>query len=108
MGFVCEQVFYALPLQDVGDILHEVWNCMHLTLALVPKDGPLLRMQGAPPIAESDDVKTMVAEWDHLLKAVLHRHIATLGVHCATLLPAAGPHKHPTCWLIANANNRNV
>jgi hypothetical protein len=44
------QVVYALPLQDVSDILHEVWNCMHVTLALAPEGGPMAG--SAPSLSE--------------------------------------------------------
>jgi hypothetical protein len=80
-------VFYALPLADVSELLHEVWSCVHLTLALVPEHA-----MHAP--AQGDDVRAMRADWEALLRGLLQRHIGQLGPHAASLLvrSRAPPH----------------
>ena len=114
-------MFYALPLGDVSELLHEVWNCMHLTLALVPEgrephahagDAAVTTIPSstttaaaaaavaAAAVAESSEVRGMRTDWDALLTAMVHRHIAALGPHAATLLarPALPQHRR---WHLA-------
>jgi hypothetical protein len=103
-------VFYALPLGDVSELLHEVWNCMHLTLALVPEgrephahagDAAATTPSSTAAAAESSDVRGMRADWDALLAGTVHRHIAALGPHAATLLAPPALPKH-RLWHLAS------